>query len=93
LVVCASGCFEGVPKVTSRGDHFTDCITGTQPLTELAKRPVRDARHRRDEQGIRQSKLTDVHVFIKVKKRLGERQYQSCLRVRNWILTAQNFSN
>jgi hypothetical protein len=92
-MVRASRCFEGIPKVTARGDHFADRISGTQSLAELTKRPIRNASHRRDEQGIRQSKLTDMHVFIEVKKRLGKKQYQSCLRVRKRILPAQNFSN
>ena len=67
-----------VPQLRIRGDHFGHREPGAQALAQLAKRPVGDARHRRDDQGNRNVIRADLHGKWLLDAAAGNGLYRVC---------------
>ena len=78
------------PQVLARGHHLAHRVAGAEALAQLAERPVGHARHRRDEQAVRQRDVADAHG--EGRRRAAEKRGSSiaarvsalkCLRMRS----------
>ena len=61
LVVKPARSLERSPQVGSGGHHFTDCVSGAELATQLAKGPICHARHGCNKKPIGQYELAKLH--------------------------------
>src|SRR5690606_33354625 len=86
VVIQATGGFDAVPQAGIAGGHFRHGMTGPQPSTQLAERPVGDACHGRDNHLVWKQPGTYAHENGRAAVRKARRRSNEEIWGQAWIV-------